>query len=101
MGVYADHGVEYHVTRKGSHAHIAIAPMARTDDRLLESKYYKARKGTWFDGVYRGSFTRKIEDADFDVQLTEAEQAWLDELLSAGDVVEHGWYEVNVLSSTH
>ena len=103
MGVYTDHGIEYHVVCKDGKRFI-VASTHDTDTRLLESKFYKVREGTWTsDDMYRrGSYMNKIVAKNFDIELTQHEWASLEKVIGQyHDVIlEHGWYEVNSVSTT-
>lgn len=103
MGLYANHGVEYHVVYIGKID--VIAAMKDTDARLLASKYYQKHKSTWLvhETMYmKGSFVIAIDDPDFDVGLTEEEKTVLERALTEkeGLVECHGWYEVNTITSS-
>jgi hypothetical protein len=78
-----------------------------TDARLMESKFYAARKGSWF-ADYSLGFMRPIRDDDFDIELTPEERkklaARLDslQLAARGErVVAHGWYDTQSTSTTY
>ena len=103
MGMYADHGVEYWVVLKNGER-IRIASTKDTDERLLQSRFYADRKDTWLSGdtLYgRGCFMDRIT-CDIDMVLTDQEKIKLDSLLQAHphEIVDHGWFDVNSISST-
>ena len=104
MGIYASHGVEYHVVMRDG-ARIKVVHMRDTDARLLASGFFRAREDTWLsaDVMYRGSFCRKILDPDFDVELSAQERERLGAVLEeqGGDVAEHAWFDVNELSTSY
>jgi hypothetical protein len=104
MGVYADHGVEYHVVCRDGRR-IVVASTRDTNVRLTQSAYYNARKDTWLsvDTMYgKGSYMNKIIDPYFDVDLTYQELLSLDMIIQQHHdiVLEHGWYEVNTVTSS-
>jgi hypothetical protein len=85
---------------------IVVAPQKMTDDRLVQSKFFQTRKNTWLscDVMYgQGSYTNKIKDDDFDVQLTLAESAMLKEIIetNSDNIQDHGWYDVNVIECSY
>lgn len=105
MGMYADHGVEYHIIYKDGRKNI-IASTHATDKRLLQSHYFNVRKHDWLsaDAMYgHGSYSKKILDPDFDVELTNEEKCHLDMAIqqNPNTIQEHGWYDVNTISYTY
>lgn len=104
MGIYANHGVEYIVKCKDG-GRVVIAPMTDTDARLLASRFFSSRKDYWLSvqTMYSGAFERNIHDGDFDIYLTPTEKNFLDDILLRyeGEVAEHGWYDINMISSSH
>ncbi len=98
MGLYPDHGVEYHIyTRNNSK--IVVASTRDTDSRLQVSNYYLSRKDQWFK--YEGEYIKKIEAQDFDIKLTEKEKERFELLLKQEDVTDHGWYEVFKIQTSY
>ena len=101
MGIYFDHGLEYHVVLGGKH--VCIASTRQTDARLLASKYYADRKASWFADCFVARCV-KIEDADVDIMLTESERAKLDlHVVNVANVanVVNGWYDVVTVTDTY
>ncbi len=105
MGIYFDHGVEYHVrTRKTDTrpaANLTLVTTAQSDGRLEASRYYAARKDAWF--VVKNPRCDRITADDFDVELSSREERTLQQFLDKyGDAVEdHGWYDVVTMSTTY
>lgn len=105
MGVYADRGVEYHVVMDDG-ARVVIAATKDTDVRLLVSEFYRARRATWFGAHTTRPFCRAIDAGQaLDVRLTDDERARLAAALEpphqpVRSVREHGWFDVNVMSSS-
>ena len=106
MGMYANHGVEYHVNYKSGKVKI-IAPIHATDERLIGSMFFEKQKDEWLSGdvMYgRGSFMVRITDPEFDIELTDGERTALSKVLgedTGDEVVEHGWYDVNYIHTTY
>jgi hypothetical protein len=78
MGMYANHGVEYHVVLRDGKT-IVIASTKNTDDRLQQSHFFKVREAEWLsvETMYRnGSFVNRIVDHDLDIQLTDQERVF-------------------------
>jgi hypothetical protein len=103
MGIYPDHGIEYHVVLKNNKRFI-IASTKATDDRLVKSKFFKDRESEWF--AINHSMCVKMEDKDvdeLDVELTEKEKEKLQSCLEkAGeDLDRHGWYDVCSIYDTY
>jgi hypothetical protein len=100
MGIYPNHGVEYHLILKNNKRYI-IANTTETDNRLVKSKYYEDRKEKWFEKMYQYC-TPLIEDG-FDIQLTEDELKRLHDLLDKhkNEIDIHGWYDVCTITDTY
>ena len=102
MGLYPNHGVEYHVVLSDGKTRIVVARTKETDDRLCASKYYKAREESWLTGeINCKQFVRPINDDEFDVLLTDDEQQKLKNILDNNTVETHGWFETNVISCSY
>lgn len=103
MGVYPNRGLQYRVFYKNSF--ITVLETNDTDKRLIMTPYYKERQESWFDDAYRGEWARKIVGEDLEkvtVLLNESEQNLIKSVLdSHPDHYEHGWYDVNTMSTTH
>jgi hypothetical protein len=99
MGIYPDHGIEYHVVLKNSKRFIIVDTKA-TDDRLVKSKFFKDREGEWF--MVNRSICVKIED-ELDVELTEKEKEKLQKCLDkyGEEVDRYGWYDVCNIYDTY
>ena len=96
MGIYFDHGIEYHVVQS-SGRHVCIANTQQTDARLLASKFYERHKDSWFKNT--GSQCVKIDQSEIvDIDLTKDEQ---DVLTTTSDNIMHGWYDVITFSDTY
>ena len=72
MGIYPDHGVEYHVLLKNGRKH-SVASTKDTDDRLIKSKYLEKRHDEWMSLCHSRCIPLKDVD-DLDVELTIAEK---------------------------
>jgi hypothetical protein len=106
MGIFFDHGVEYIVRlAKPTGGRITLLDTSRTDARLLRSSYYAVRKDRWFNPTAYLPFERKITDAEFDVVLSDQEASRLACVLAEHehehDITDHGWFEVNRMSTTY
>jgi hypothetical protein len=102
MGIYSDHGIEYHVVRGGRR--VCIASTRQTDARLLASDYYARRKDSWFSRHV--TWCVKIDETDLDVALTAGERTLLDATLQTSNEKKeenttHGWYDVQTLTDTY
>lgn len=99
MGIYPDHGLEYHLVLRDER-HIVVICSKETDDRLVESEYYKSRKGSWFQDL---STRCKLIEESVDIQLTDAEKAKLDMMMKSHgeNIVSHGWHDVLSISYSH
>lgn len=80
-----------------SNACIIIADTNKTDERLLETEFYKTNKESWFDiRVPRHKY-----QPDIDARLTEKEQTYLDFIVNylkdknhSQELLRHGWFDV-------
>lgn len=80
-----------------SNACIIIANVDKTDERLLETEYYKSQKESWFDiRIPNYEYQPSI-----DAKLTEKEQTFLDFILNylkdnnhSQELLRHGWFDV-------
>lgn len=78
---------------------VTVLTIKETDGRLLESQYFKDRRGpvgrdadtqvTWWD--YRDRSDR-LDHAPID--MTPEEEEFLDQLTSRLDVVDAAWYDI-------
>lgn len=100
MGIYTNHGVEYYV-RTDDGKYTVIVPVARSDARLEASRYYAARKASWFGPDACTFRCTPIDDCD--ISLTSQEEEKLQQvLLELGErVVHHGWYDVVTIGTTY
>ena len=99
MGIYPDHGVEYHVILKDNTKY-AIANTKATDDRLLKSKYLEKRYDKWM--TLCQSQCIPLQDLDeFDVELEDIEKIKLEKILNEKEVLTHGWYDVCSIHDTY
>jgi hypothetical protein len=99
MGIYPNHGLEYHLVLKND-KHIVVLCSQETDDRLVASEYYKSRKESWFQDLS----TRCIPiEETVDIEFIKAEKAKLNMLVNTyGDqIAGHGWYDVMTISCSH
>ena len=76
---------------------IVIISQHKTDDRMVETQYYKNRKDSWF--VSNVEEIVKLSDDDIrDFTLNEHEQSIIEKVLSHPNVIdnikEHGIYDV-------
>lgn len=101
MGIYPDHGIEYHIVLKDQKRYV-IANTKATDDRLRKSKYLEARYDKWFNLCQSQCIPLKDVN-ELDVELEKQERERLEELLRKhdGDVLVHGWYDVCSIYDTY
>lgn len=79
---------------------IIIANTNKTDERLLETEYYRGKKDSWFD--FRDFRVPRHEyQPDIDAKLTEKEQVFLDFIVNylkdknhSQELLRHGWFDV-------
>ena len=106
MGIYPDHGVEYIVFLKSETLQVEkliIASTKDTDDRLVQSEYYKKRKDEWFT-TFHGLYDKCEPINDYiDIELTETEKELLNKVINRnpGEIQKHGWYDVWHFYSTY
>ena len=101
MGIYPDHGVEYHVVFKNNTKYV-IANTKTTDDRLLKSKYLEKRYDKWMNLCQ--SQCIPLQNADeLDIELEDIEKQRLDKILNENknEVLTHGWYDVCSIWDTY
>ena len=99
MGIYPDHGIEYHVILKNN-KRIVIAGIKDTDERLRVSKYLDARYEKWMDLCQ--SRCMPLKDAhELDVELTSDEKDKLAKVLETTEYITHGWQDVCNLHDTY
>ena len=101
MGIYPDHGIEYHIVLKDQKRYV-IAGTKATDDRLRQSKYLEARYDKWMTLCQTQCIP--LQDVDeLDVELEDREKESLDKLLKIHDtnVLTHGWYDVCTIYDTY
>jgi hypothetical protein len=98
MGLYPDHGVEYHLVLKNG-KHVTIIGTHATDDRLLISEYYKKHKASWFDDLFARC---DLITEDIDILMTSSEKLTLDTFINlhGNNVQSHGWYDVMTIGSS-
>lgn len=73
---------------------ITIACTDDTDNRLINTKYYKDNQHRWFN-CNPGKHPVDIQD----ISLTASEQEYLDFVLDHFDnnvILSHGWYDVTI-----
>ena len=100
MGIYFDHGIEYRIKFTNNSYHI-IANTKATDDRLVQSQYYKDRKSEWFQ--VNSSQRQFISNELPDMHLSEEEKQKTDTIFQdrKDDIIEYGWYDVIYMSDTY
>jgi hypothetical protein len=100
MGIYAAHGVEYHIVLLDG-THKVVLSQDMTDDRLIQSKYFRERKDVWFNDVYKKEWCVLLGHEV--ISMTREEVGLLQQELAKykGIVDNHGWYNVNAMSSTY
>lgn len=98
MGMYPDHGIEYHIILKDGQ-HIVVLCSREVDDRLIASEYYKKRRESWFEDMW--SRCDPITE-DVDIQMSDQEKNKLEKLLNeyGSGVSSHGWYDVMTICSS-
>ena len=76
---------------------IIIANVNKTDERLLETEFYKSNKESWFDI----QVPRYDYQPDIDAKLTDKEQEYLDFIVNylhdmneAQELLRHGWFDI-------
>lgn len=126
MGIYPNHGVEYWVEidknfdntelkrivqeiKLDTKFNIYVTPFnsicvlstSRTDNRLVESNYYKERKHDWFNQrtlsmEWRESVT---EQSSIDIELNEDEKNILHQIREQLNkhITYEGWFDVNTI----
>ena len=101
MGIYFNHSVIYLIKFKDGFT-IIIATSKDTDARLVESNFYKQDPEYWLKFI-PNQFCKKIISLDFDVKLTEKEQANLNILLKKheSEIESHGLFDINSMSDTY
>ncbi len=76
---------------------IVVVPMDQSDDRLLNSRYYKNNKERWSDKS-QGAWVL-YQDLVADITLSDKENAVITEILNHPELVDnienHGWYDVS------
>jgi len=103
MGIYPDHGLEYHVVLKNN-MHLIVANIKDIDNRLEKSEFYKKRKDKWF--MINNNICKLlsiIDLHDLDIELNENEKNKLNEYLNkyGEEVDDHGWYDVCKIYDTY
>jgi len=101
MGIYPDHGIEYHIVLKDQKRFV-IANTKATDDRLRKSKYLDKRYEKWFD-LCRTQCIPLKDVEDLDVELDDQEKERLQDLLNINkaNVLTYGWYDVCSIYDTY
>lgn len=126
MGVYPNHGLEYwieidnsvdidalntfierlksetnlnmYVTKMNN---ICVLPTARTDDRLVKSKYFNDRKNDWFHHrTCREEWRELIKDQSLvDIQITGSEMNVINKIREHFNehITFEGWFDVNTI----
>lgn len=99
MGLYAAHGVEYHLILSNKRR-VVLLSQRDTDDRLVQSEYFKQRREGWFDDVYRRCWCTRIEGDVLTLTPEEREKLQL-EIGKYGDRIEsHGFFDVNTMTGS-
>ena len=114
MGIYTDHGIEYHIVITSNSSpelkekynivndRIIFLSTKHTNKRLENSNYYLSRKDTW--DSYKIEQFIPIDGNSIDINLTEFEIDILTDLVTDlrkdGLTFTYGWYEVANSSST-
>lgn len=126
MGVYPNHGVEYwfEVDRNFDNTElkaiveniknltnynvtvtsmndICVLSTAKTDNRLVESNYYKERKADWFNHRTLCEHWREfIDDQSLvDIRMTEIEMNVINKIKEQLNehITGEGWFDVNTI----
>ena len=102
MGIYYDHGIEYHVNTIDSNGCIknfVIVSTKDSDVRLLNSDYFKNNINTWFTKY--SEYKCKIHN-DI-IKLTPKEEEYLQYVLekNSNSIIDHGFYEIITISTTY
>lgn len=98
MGIYYDHGVEYHICRENKE-HIVLVDIKGLDHRLRESKWFQSKSKDWF--INKSYDKLLILDVDFDIKLNQMELGNLETYLTMYPSATHGWYDVNKMYTTY
>jgi hypothetical protein len=130
MGIYPNHGIEYwieidkvvdnntlknfienlksetnlnmYVTKINN---ICVLSTARTDDRLVKSKYYEDRKSDWFHHRTCLEEWRELieEQSLIDIEITKSEMNVINKIKEQFN--EHisfeGWFDVNTIGYSY
>ena len=126
MGIYPNHGVEYwieidknvsndtlrntvetikfetnlniYVTKMNN---ICVLSTARTDDRLVKSKYFLDRKDDWFHHrTCLEEWREQIEEqSSVDIEITEIEMKVINKIKEKfnNQISFEGWFDVNTI----
>jgi hypothetical protein len=126
MGIYPNHGVEYWVEvdknfdntelksivekiKFDTNLSIYVTPInsirvlstSRTDDRLVESNYYKERKDDWFNQRTSSMEWREAIDEQpiIDIELNQTEKTVLQIIREqlGEHITYEGWFDVNTI----
>ena len=130
MGIYPNHGVEYWIEIDKSFDNIklkkiiekiiidtnfnmyvtpsnciSVLSTSRTDDRLVNSNYFKERKDEWFNDqtCYR-EWRDKINDQSLiDIEITQREWSIINKIKKdVGDYITYeGWFDVNTIGYSY
>lgn len=98
MGVYAEHGLEYHLVLRDTGKHVVVIKQSETNERLVESKLFNA--DDWFSDIYKRCWCVPVS-TDM-IELSREEGVLLDAAFKehTGNIASHGWYDVNTTTTT-
>lgn len=129
MGIYPNHGIEYWVevdrsfnnselqqiiekvrNYTGSNMYVTpinsinVLPMARTDDRLIKSKFFKDKEDDWFNRMTLVKQWREAiaDQSLIDIELTHEEMCILQQIREQlkYHIIFEGWFDVNTIGYT-
>ena len=105
MGIYANRGLEYRVYVGNGEKFIRVLSRNDTDERLLDTPYFKERKETLLDDAYCHQWARKIDVDDIGkvtLNLTDRESELIKSVLNFHpEHTDHGWFDVNTIWNTY
>jgi hypothetical protein len=103
MGIFANHYIEYIIILKNGEQ-ITILTEKDTDERLVDTNYYKKQHEKWFEKSYTKNWCELIPNNEIDdFVLTEQEKDLIKTTLkkNEGNVRIHGWFDVNSIGSSY
>lgn len=130
MGIYPNHGLEYWIEIDNSYDNetlktfverlksetnlnmyltklnnICVLSTARTDDRLVKSKYFNDRKSDWFHHrTCLEEWREFIEEQSLvDIQITESEMKIVNKIREQFNkhITSEGWFDVNTIGYSY